>query len=86
MRRHRRCHLFTAPLVCQIAAPLHRHFGVSRSVGLLVPGTFQVPGTNLERLQQAQLARLGDRFRAALDLEFVEDVAVVSFDRIQRQE
>ena len=37
-------------------------------------------------LQQAQLAGTGDGFGAALHLQFVEDPAVVPFDRVQGQE
>ncbi len=38
------------------------------------------------RLQQAQLAGTRDRFGAPLDLEFVKDISIVSFHRIQGQE
>ena len=37
-------------------------------------------------LQQAQLAGAGDGFRAAFDLQFVEDAAVVPFHCVQGQE
>ena len=38
------------------------------------------------RLQQTQLAGAGYGFGAALDLQFVEDSAVVPFDRVQGEE
>ena len=38
------------------------------------------------RLQQTQLAGACDGFGAALNLEFVEDSAVVPFDRVQGEE
>ena len=47
-----------------------RHFGVDRGVVLQGRG---------EILQQAQLAGAGDGFRAAFDLQLVEDAAVVPF-------
>ena len=37
-------------------------------------------------LQQTQLAGAGYGFGAALDLQFVEDFAVVPFDRVQGKE
>jgi len=37
-------------------------------------------------LQQTQLAGAGDRFGAAVDLQFVENFAVMPFDRVQGQE
>ncbi len=37
-------------------------------------------------LQQTQLAGAGDGFGAALHLQFVEDPAVVPFNRVQGQE
>ncbi len=38
------------------------------------------------RLQQTQLASASDGFRAALHLEFGEDVSIVAFDGAQREE
>ena len=38
------------------------------------------------RLQQTQLAGAGYGFGAALNLEFVEDSAVVPFNRVQGEE
>ena len=37
-------------------------------------------------LQQAQLAGASDGFRAAIDLQFVKDTAIVPFDCVQREE
>lgn len=42
--------------------------------------------TSGEALEQAELARSGDRFSPPVDLQLVEDNAVVSFDCIQGQE
>ena len=39
-----------------------------------------------ERLEQTQLARTRDGLGATLHLEFVEDVAIVPFDRAQGEE
>ena len=39
-----------------------------------------------KRLQQTQLVGAGDGFGAALDLKFVENPAVMPFDRVQGQE
>jgi hypothetical protein len=38
------------------------------------------------KLNQAQLAGACDRFGAPLDLEFAENLAIVSFDRVQGEE
>ncbi len=40
----------------------------------------------MRTLDQTQLTGTGNGFRAPLDLELVEDVAIVPFDRVQRQE
>ena len=40
----------------------------------------------LRKLGQAELARACDRLSTPLDLEFAEDLAIVSFDRVQGEE
>ena len=45
-----------------------------------------VEGMTALRLQQTQLTGAGDGFGAALHLQFVEDAAVVPFDRVQGEE
>ena len=40
----------------------------------------------MERLQQAQLARTGNRFGAPLDLQLAKDFLIVSFHRFEGQD